>query len=91
MTELEIMLQGLPEERQKAIREKADRMEAYINSQGVLLMKDKDEEWVDGMKDGMKDGWDGNEKIVADNKKLDNQSMYKLNPKDKKVTLNGGW
>lgn len=43
------MLQGLSPERQQAIRDKADRMEAYFNTAGVLFMKDKDEEWVEGM------------------------------------------
>lgn len=51
MTELENMLQGLPQERQQAIRDKADRMEAYFNTAGVLFMKDKDEQWVEGMFD----------------------------------------
>ena len=56
MTELENMLQGLPPEQQQAIRDKADRMEAYFNTAGVLFMKDKDEQWVEGMFD---EGWDG--------------------------------
>ena len=51
MTELEIMLQGLSSEQQQAIRDKADRMEAYFNTTGVLFMKDKDEQWVDGIFD----------------------------------------
>ena len=51
MCELEIMLQGLPPEHQQAIRDKADRMEAYFNTTGVLFMKDKDEQWVDGIFD----------------------------------------
>ena len=51
MCELEIMLQGLPPERQQAIRDKADRLEAYFNTAGVLFMKDKDEQWVEGMFD----------------------------------------
>ena len=51
MKELEIMLQGLPPEQQQAIRDKADRMEAYFNTAGVLFMKDKDEQWVDGIFD----------------------------------------
>ena len=46
MTELENMLQGLSPERQQAIRDKADRMELYFNTAGVLFMKDKDEQWV---------------------------------------------
>lgn len=56
MCELENMLQGLSPERQQAIRDKADRMEAYFNTAGVLFMKDKDEQWVEGMFD---EGWDG--------------------------------
>lgn len=51
MCELENMLQGLPIEHQQAIRDKADRMEAYFNTAGVLFMKDKDEQWVEGIFD----------------------------------------
>ena len=51
MTELEIMLQGLSSEQQQAIRDKAGRMEAYFNTAGVLFMKDRDEQWVEGMFD----------------------------------------
>ena len=51
MTELENMLQGLSSEQQQVIRDKADRMEAYFNTAGVLFMKDKDEQWVDGIFD----------------------------------------
>ena len=51
MTELENMLQGLSPEQQQAIRDKADRMEAYFNTAGVLFMKDKDEQWVEGIFD----------------------------------------
>ena len=47
--ELELMLEGLPEDRQRAIREKADRLEVYFNTAGVVMMKDKDEQWVEGM------------------------------------------
>lgn len=43
-------------ERKQAIRDKADRMELYFNTAGVLFMKDKDEQWVEGMFD---EGWDG--------------------------------
>ena len=43
------MLQGLSPERQQSIRDKADRMEVYFNTNGVLFMKDKDEQWVEGM------------------------------------------
>lgn len=51
MCELENMLQGLSPERQQAIRDKADRMELYFNTAGVLFMKDKDEQWVEGIFD----------------------------------------
>lgn len=44
-----MMLKGLPEDRQRAIREKADRLEVYFNTAGVVMMKDKDEQWVEGM------------------------------------------
>lgn len=56
MCELENMLRGLSPERQQAIRDKADRMELYFNTAGVVFMKDKDEQWVEGIFD---DGWDG--------------------------------
>lgn len=45
------MLQGLSPERKQAIRDKADRMEAYFNTAGVMFIKDKDEDWVEGMFD----------------------------------------
>ena len=51
MSELEIMMQGMSEERKQSIRDKADRMEVYFNTNGVLFMKDKDEQWVEGMFD----------------------------------------
>ena len=51
MCELENMLRGLSPERQQAIRDKADRMEIYFNTAGVLFMKDKDEQWVEGVFD----------------------------------------
>lgn len=51
MTELQILMQGMSEERKQLIQEKADRMEAYFNTAGVLFMKDKDEQWVEGMFD----------------------------------------
>lgn len=47
--ELELMMKDYPEERKQAIREKADRLEVYFNTQGVVMMKDKDEQWVEGM------------------------------------------
>ena len=46
--ELEVMLSGMPEEQKQRIRDKADRLEAYFKDD-VLYMKDKDEEWCDGM------------------------------------------
>lgn len=51
MSELELMMQGMSEERKQSIRDKADRMEVYFNTNGVLFMKDKDEQWVEGMFD----------------------------------------
>lgn len=51
MTELDVMLQRLPKEQQQEIRDKADRLEAYFNTAGVLFVKDKDEQWVEGMLD----------------------------------------
>ena len=56
MCELEIMMAGMSPERQQAIRDKADRMEIYFNTAGVLFMKGGDEQWVEGMFD---EGWDG--------------------------------
>lgn len=49
--ELDLMMLGMSEERKQSIRDKADRMEAYFNTAGVLFMKDKDEQWVEGMFD----------------------------------------
>lgn len=49
--ELELMMLGMSEERKQSIRDKADRMEVYFNTAGVLFMKDKDEQWVEGMFD----------------------------------------
>lgn len=49
MCELELMMVNMSPERQQAIRDKADRMELYFNTAGVLFMKDKDEQWVEGM------------------------------------------
>ena len=54
-TELEIMMSGFTEERKQSIREKADRLEVYFNTQGVVMMK-KDEQWCDGLPN---EGWDG--------------------------------
>lgn len=47
MTELEIMLSGMSEERKQRIMDKADRLEVYFKDE-VVYMKDKDEGW-DGM------------------------------------------
>ena len=49
--ELELMMQGMSEERKQSIRDKADRMELYFNTAEVLFMKDKDEQWVEGIFD----------------------------------------
>ena len=46
--ELEIMMSGMAEERKQRIREKADRLEVFFKDE-VVYMKDKDEEWCDGM------------------------------------------
>ena len=48
MKELEVMLSGKTEERKQRIRDKADRLEVFFKDD-VLYMKDKDEEWCDGM------------------------------------------
>ena len=48
VTELEIMLSGMSEERKQRIRDKADRLEVFFKDE-VVYMKDKDEEWCDGM------------------------------------------
>ena len=47
MTELQIMMSGMSEERKQRIRDKADRLEVYFKDE-VVYMKDKDEGW-DGM------------------------------------------
>ena len=47
MTELEIMMSGMSEERKQRIRDKADRLEVFFKDE-VVYMKDKDEGW-DGM------------------------------------------
>lgn len=49
MCELELMMANMPPEQQQTIRDKADRMEAYLNTAGVLFMKDKDEQWAEGI------------------------------------------
>ena len=48
MKELEVMLSGMAEEQKQRIRDKADRLEVFFKDD-VLYMKDKDEEWCDGM------------------------------------------
>ena len=48
MSELEIMMSGMSEERKKHIMDKADRLEVLFKDD-VLYMKDKDEEWCEGM------------------------------------------
>lgn len=52
MSELDIMLQGLPPERQEAIRKRADELEVYFSGD-IVLMKRKGEDWVDGVLDGI--------------------------------------
>ena len=47
--ELELMMKDYPEEHKKAIREKADRLEVYFNTAGVVMMKDKYEKWAEGV------------------------------------------
>ena len=48
MTEVEVMLSGMPEEQRQCIRDKADRLEVFFKD-GVVYMKGKDEEWCEGM------------------------------------------
>lgn len=92
MTELENMLRGLSPERQQAIRDKADRMELYFNTAGVLFMKDKDEQWVEGIFD---EGVSESDlvKLEKEYKKgldKDKVDMYKMQ-KDKNYKLKEGW
>lgn len=47
MTELEIMMSGMSEERKQRVLDKADRLEVLFKDD-VVYMKDKDEGW-DGM------------------------------------------
>ena len=47
MTELQIMMSGMSEERKQRILDKADRLEVFFKDE-VVYMKDKDEGW-DGM------------------------------------------
>ena len=46
--ELELMLSGMPEEQKQRIRDKANRLEVFFKDD-VVYVKDKDEEWCDGM------------------------------------------
>lgn len=50
--ELELLMKDFTEERKQTIREKADRLEVYFNTQGVVMMKDKNEKWCEGMLQG---------------------------------------
>lgn len=92
MTELENMLQGLSPEQQKTIRDKADRMELYFNTCGVLFMKDKDEQWVEGI---FNEG-DSESNLVKLEREYkqgldkDKVDMYKMQ-KDKSYKLKEGW
>ena len=44
MSELEVMLSGMPEEQKQRIRDKADRLEVLFKDE-VVYMKDKEEGW----------------------------------------------
>ena len=46
--ELQIMMSGMSEEQKQRIIDKADRLEILFKDD-VVYMKDKDEEWCDGM------------------------------------------
>ena len=48
MTELQIMLSSMSEECKQRIMDKADRLEAFFKDE-VVYMKDKEEEWCEGM------------------------------------------
>ena len=48
MSELEVMMSGMSEEQKQRIIDKADRLELFFKDD-VVYMKDKDEEWCDGM------------------------------------------
>lgn len=49
--ELDLMLAKLSPEEQERIRAKADSLEVLFKD-NILYMKDKDEEWCDGMFNG---------------------------------------
>lgn len=57
VTELQIMMSGMSEERKQRILDKADRLEVFFKDE-VVYMKDKDEGW-----DGMLPNGDG---IIVD-------------------------
>ena len=46
--ELQIMMSGMSEECKQRIMDKANRLEVFFKDD-VLYMKDKDEEWCNGM------------------------------------------
>ena len=46
--ELKLMMSGMSEEQKQRIIDKADRLEVYFKDD-VVYMKDKNEEWCDGM------------------------------------------
>ena len=48
MTELQNMMSGMSEDCKQRIMDRANRLEAYFKDD-VLYMKDKDEEWCEGM------------------------------------------
>ena len=48
LSELEIMMSSMSEECKQRVRDKADRLEVFFKD-GAVYMKDKDEEWCDGM------------------------------------------
>ena len=48
VSELDVMMSGMSEEHKQRILDKADRLEVLFKDD-VLYMKDKDEEWCDGM------------------------------------------
>ena len=90
--ELELMMVGMSPEQQQAIRDKADRMEAYFDTAGVLFMKDKDEQWVDGIFD---DGESESDLVKLEREYKqgsgkDKVNMYKMQ-KDKSCKLKEGW
>lgn len=51
MTELQIMMQGMSEEQRERIHKQADRLEVYFSTNEDVYMKDKDEQWAEGMFD----------------------------------------